>query len=135
MRGGKLLIYHRWADLVVPSENSIEYYNSVTAKTGEVAMDFIHLFMVPGMNHCDGGVGASTFDALGTLDSWIMGGKAPEWILAPISKVAIASLRDLYVPTRLFLAGMASTIRAMQQVLLASHRRTATEREEPDGQA
>ncbi len=81
-RGGKLLIYHGWADAVVPSENSIEYYNSVTAKMGEVVTGFVRLFMVPGMNHCGGGEGASTFDALGALDSWSVDGKAPERILA-----------------------------------------------------
>ena len=40
------------------------------------------LFMVPGMDHCGGGEGASQFDTLGTLDAWATSGKAPERIVA-----------------------------------------------------
>ena len=38
--------------------------------------------MVPGMDHCGGGEGASTFDTLGTIDAWATTGRAPETIAA-----------------------------------------------------
>ncbi len=38
--------------------------------------------MVPGMDHCGGGEGASNYDTLGTIDAWASGGPAPETILA-----------------------------------------------------
>jgi len=40
------------------------------------------LFMVPGMGHCNGGPGPSTFDALGALDAWATKRVAPEKIVA-----------------------------------------------------
>jgi len=44
------------------------------------------LFMVPGMAHCGGGEGTSTFDMLAAIEQWVENGKAPEQI--PASRVA-----------------------------------------------
>jgi feruloyl esterase len=44
--------------------------------------DTARLFMVPGMGHCGGGDGTSTFDMLSALDQWVEKGKAPERIPA-----------------------------------------------------
>ena len=41
--------------------------------------------MVPGMGHCGGGNGASTFDMVAALDAWVRRGTAPEQI--PASRV------------------------------------------------
>jgi feruloyl esterase len=38
--------------------------------------------MVPGMGHCFGGAGATTFDALTALDAWVEKGVPPDRILA-----------------------------------------------------
>ena len=40
------------------------------------------LFMVPGMNHCGGGDGTSSFDMLTALEQWVEQGKAPAQIPA-----------------------------------------------------
>ena len=40
------------------------------------------LFMVPGMAHCGGGDGTSTFDMLAALEQWVDTGKAPDRIEA-----------------------------------------------------
>jgi feruloyl esterase len=40
----------------------------------------IALYMVPGMNHCQGGPGTDTFDKMGAIESWVATGKAPETI-------------------------------------------------------
>ena len=81
--GGKLLMYHGWADPGIPPRNSVNYYTSVVNKVGKANADgSIRLFMVPGMGHCSGGDGTSTFDKLGPLDQWVDKGKAPDQIMA-----------------------------------------------------
>ena len=42
--------------------------------------DSYRLFMVPGMGHCGGGDGTSTFDMVSALDNWVVKGKAPDQI-------------------------------------------------------
>ena len=48
--GGKLLIYHGWADQQVAPGASIEFYKSVVSLSGDPAQasNWIRLFMVPG---------------------------------------------------------------------------------------
>jgi feruloyl esterase len=48
---------------------------------GPSSTDFFRLYMVPGMFHCGGGVGVSTFDALTPLVQWVEKGTAPEFII------------------------------------------------------
>lgn len=81
---GKLVMYHGWADPVVPPEESIRYYEAAGRAMGGAAriVSFFRLFMVPGMGHCSGGPGPSNFDALGALDKWVTEGTAPEKIVA-----------------------------------------------------
>src|SRR5262245_53687413 len=59
----------------------VNYYNSVTQKMGPSTTDFYRLFMVPGMYHCRGGPGVSTFDALTPLVEWVEKGIAPQSIV------------------------------------------------------
>lgn len=81
--GHKLLIYHGWSDwLVVPLE-SVNYRNALTShSSGKDLNDFYRLFMVPGMNHCSGGVGPDHFDALTAVAEWVEKGRAPDKIIA-----------------------------------------------------
>ena len=81
-RGGKLLLYHGWADAVVPPEDTIGYYERVKQLLGAETEVSVRLFMVPGMGHCAGGPGATTFDAVGALDQWVTGTMAPDSIPA-----------------------------------------------------
>ena len=79
--GGKLLMYHGWADPGIAPQNSVSYYNSVVDKLGKaVTSNSIRLFMVPGMGHCAGGDGTSTFSMIDALSNWVEQGKAPERI-------------------------------------------------------
>jgi feruloyl esterase len=81
--GGKLLMYHGWADPGIPPRSSVNYYKSVVDALGTgKTKDSIRLFMVPGMGHCRGGDGTDTFDAVTALDQWVMKGKAPQQISA-----------------------------------------------------
>jgi feruloyl esterase len=81
---GKLLMYHGWADPVVPPEDGIAYYEGVARSMG--GMDkiaaFFRLFLAPGMGHCGGGPGPNTFDTLGAIDTWVSEGKPPERLIA-----------------------------------------------------
>jgi feruloyl esterase len=81
--GGKLILYHGWADSLLSPYNTLDYYDSVVAKLGQKDTDgFVRLFMVPGMEHCGGGPGPSVFDAVESLDQWVEHGVAPEHINA-----------------------------------------------------
>ena len=44
--------------------------------------DFLRLFMAPGMQHCAGGAGPNTFDALSALEQWVEHGTKPAQIIA-----------------------------------------------------
>jgi feruloyl esterase len=83
-RNGKLLMYHGWNDQLVAPENSINYYNSVAKELGGVSKisDSMRLFMVPGMNHCNGGDGPNSFDAVTLIEQWVEQGKVPEKMIA-----------------------------------------------------
>jgi len=80
-RGGKLLMYQGWAEPGIPPRHIVNYYAQVQTHTLDAATS-VRLFMVPGMGHCGGGDGASTFDMVKALDAWVEGGKVPEQIPA-----------------------------------------------------
>jgi feruloyl esterase len=86
-RGGKLLAYHGWADPGISPFNSIDYYNDVAKLMGGVAKidNQYRLFLIPGMAHCGGGDGTSTFDMITPLDKWVNTGQAPNSI--PASRI------------------------------------------------
>jgi len=77
-RGGKLIMYHGWNDQLIQPYNSIDYFTSVRQKMGgRETDDFARLFMAPGMQHCAGGVGPNTFDAVSALELWVEKGTKP----------------------------------------------------------
>lgn len=93
-RGGRLIQYAGWGDAAIPPQGSVDYFESVQAKMGDTK-GFYRLFMVPGMSHCGGGVGANVFgnggavadadasdDVVMALDRWAMRGAAPAKIIA-----------------------------------------------------
>jgi feruloyl esterase len=87
-RSGKLIHYHGWSDPQIPPMSSVKYYNSVLEKMGDKSGSAgkvkgnYRLFMVPGMAHCGGGDGTSTFDMVGALEQWVEKGKTPDQIAA-----------------------------------------------------
>ena len=81
-RGGKLLVYHGWADPVVPPESTTTYYRQVERILGQSTGASLRLFMVPGMGHCGGGPGATVFDPVAALDTWVRSGVPPSSIMA-----------------------------------------------------
>jgi feruloyl esterase len=83
-KGGKLLIYHGYDDLVISPYSSVWFYEDLAQENGgyEKLQQNARLFMVPGMQHCSTGAGPNTFDSLNALEKWMEKGIAPEAIPA-----------------------------------------------------
>ncbi|HEY1950116.1 MAG TPA: tannase/feruloyl esterase family alpha/beta hydrolase [Bryobacteraceae bacterium] len=88
--GGKLILFHGWADPVVSPYDSILYFDRLKDHS------FVRLFMAPGMSHCRGGPGPDSFgqnavpeggadaagDIVAALDMWVEKGIAPQTLIA-----------------------------------------------------
>ena len=87
-RGGKLLMYHGWADPQITPLNTASYYQQSVAASGGTAKVYgsYRLFLAPGMAHCGGGEGPNDFDKVAPLEQWVEKGKAPDQIIASHSK-------------------------------------------------
>jgi len=83
-RGGKILMWHGWADGAIPATSSIGYYEGVMKFMGgrKQTEDFFRLFLVPGVHHGGGGPGFTEFDSLTALENWVEEGQAPEKLIA-----------------------------------------------------
>ncbi len=83
--GGKLLMFHGWADSALSANMSLDYHGKVL-ETDASASNDVRLFMLPGVLHCSGGPGPDQVDYLTALDQWVGGGKAPDELKAGFSK-------------------------------------------------
>ena len=98
-RGVKIIQYHGWNDQTLQPGYSPDYYDHVVqANNGlEATQSFYRLFMVPGMTHCYGGPGATSFGAVGqqippgrdaehdiqtALENWVERGTPPAQLTA-----------------------------------------------------
>jgi feruloyl esterase len=83
-RGGKLIVYHGWADQGVSPLATLDYYAKVTAMEGGVTsvQGWFRVFMVPGMFHCRGGDAPNTFDFMPGIMAWVEHGNAPDGVIA-----------------------------------------------------
>jgi len=98
-RGGKLIMYHGWADQRIAPRNSIIYRDGVGRLLGEPRTNsFLRLYMVPGMLHCSGGAGPDSFDAVSALDRWVGQGVAPQEIIASRSTNGVVARRRPLCP-------------------------------------
>jgi hypothetical protein len=94
--GGRLILYHGWADAAITPYNTIQYFESVQSKMGAGSVQqFARLYMVPGMSHCLGGPGPNSFDMLDALDNWVSHGGAPGAIIASKFKNDYAQFLNL----------------------------------------
>ncbi len=81
--GGKIVMYHGWADPLLSPYNSIAYVGQVDATMGKATREgFLRLFMIPGMGHCGGGPGTDSFDGLAAVQAWVEHGAAPSSLMA-----------------------------------------------------
>jgi feruloyl esterase len=81
-RGGKLLMWHGWADPQVTPQNSTTYFRNVLTTVGSQADASIALFMMPGVYHCQGGPGPDRFDRMAAIEQWVEQGQKPTRIVA-----------------------------------------------------
>jgi tannase/feruloyl esterase len=97
-RGGKLIMYHGWADAAISPIFSIDYYEDVQQKLGkEETASFTRLYLMPGVKHCSEGPGPDAIGQFGipamkdsnagnnvihALEDWVEDGKAPDAITA-----------------------------------------------------
>jgi feruloyl esterase len=95
--GGKLLLYHGWDDQAISPENTVNYYMSVLKKMGSGKQDnWIRLYMVPGMTHCQGGPGPDQFNKMAAIERWRESNTAPDQILAEhVSGTSVDMTRPL----------------------------------------
>ena len=93
--GGKLILYHGWADQVIPPLATVNYYERLREMLGQkVSAGSVRLFMVPGLLHIFGGPGPNSFGQFAAgagdpntkigaaLQRWVEEGTAPERIIA-----------------------------------------------------
>ena len=86
--GGKLIIYHGWADQAIPPFESIDYYREVVRWTGNAK--FSRLYMIPGLYHCPcgqpvDGDPATVVDMMTPLVRWVRDGVAPATLTLPVT--------------------------------------------------
>jgi tannase/feruloyl esterase len=90
--GGKIIIYHSWADQAIPPFASINYYRAVVEQAGGLAaaQSFSRLYMIPGLYHCPcgqpvDGDPATTVQFMPQLVAWVERGEAPSSITLPVT--------------------------------------------------
>ncbi|MEK6250191.1 MAG: tannase/feruloyl esterase family alpha/beta hydrolase, partial [Planctomycetales bacterium] len=77
--GGKLIIWHSWADGALTAKASIEYFEGIDIAAKN---EFIRLYLLPGVYHCGAGPGPSRIDWLDVISDWAERGNAPHRLVA-----------------------------------------------------
>lgn len=75
-QGKKLIVYHGWDDPLVQPYVSVRLFNSLQETAGAAAAN-ARVYMIPAMQHCGGGQGATNINFLGGIINWVEGGVAP----------------------------------------------------------
>jgi feruloyl esterase len=109
-RGGKLILWHGWADPALTPLASIRYHEQVHARDPN-APSYFRTFLMPGVLHCSGGVGPDTVDWEHAIADWVENGKAPERIVATkLTKGVVTRSRPLCpYPKKAVYSGSGST--------------------------
>jgi feruloyl esterase len=79
--GGKLILWHGWADQHISPQGTIQYWERMTQVSGRTD-GFARFYLFPGMGHCGSGLGPNTFDVLTPLMSWVETDSAPDALVA-----------------------------------------------------
>jgi feruloyl esterase len=81
--GGKLILWHGWADQHISPLFTIQYYEAMQNTMGTSAVDqFARLYLVPGVGHCGGGEGFPNIDLVTSITNWVEGAKVPNSVMA-----------------------------------------------------
>jgi Tannase and feruloyl esterase len=81
-RHGRLIVPHGVSDPVFSINDTLAWWREVDQRAGGKATEFVRVFPVPGMNHCNGGAATDLYDVLPPLMQWVEKGKAPDKIVA-----------------------------------------------------
>jgi Tannase and feruloyl esterase len=96
--GGKLILYHGWADQHFPAANTLAYRSAVIETVGADLSDkFLRTFLIPGMGHCGDGPGPNKTDVVTAIMNWVENGQAPEKLIVNrIDNGAVVGSRPIY---------------------------------------
>ncbi|MDR0310859.1 MAG: tannase/feruloyl esterase family alpha/beta hydrolase [Acidobacteriota bacterium] len=80
--GGKIIIYHSWNSVALPTGSIVKYYEDVVKTVGGLkeTQDFARLFVIPESGGCVGAFNDETFNAFKAVQDWVEKGIAPEAI-------------------------------------------------------
>ena len=80
--GGKLIIYHSWNSVALPTGSIVKYYEDVVKTVGGLkeTQEFARLFVIPESGGCVGTFNDETFNAFKAIQDWVEKGIAPETI-------------------------------------------------------
>jgi feruloyl esterase len=93
--GGKIILYHGWADQGLPPWATTNYYAAVARLMGgyQAIQSFSRLYMIPGLYHCPGPCGhvptgdpATKIGLIDELVRWVEQGQAPQDVTFPVSE-------------------------------------------------
>lgn len=80
--GGKLILWHGWADQHISPLFTIQYYEAMQNQMGESTVgQFARLYLVPGVGHCGGGEGFPNIDLVSKITGWVEQGSAPNDVM------------------------------------------------------
>lgn len=90
-RSGKLILVHGDADWAISYRGSIKYFGNVAASVGGAARrdEAMEFFLMPGVQHCFGGVGPDSIDLLEAVAGWVEQGRRPSSAGLVLSKLDV----------------------------------------------
>ena len=97
--GGKLILWHGWADQHISPLFTIAYYEAMQKTLGATAVDqFARLYVVPGVAHCGGGEGMPQIDLVSQITGWVENAAAPDAVTTyrTDSTSAVTASRPVY---------------------------------------
>jgi hypothetical protein len=98
-KGGKILMWHGWADGAIMATSSIGYYESVSKLMGgrDKTVDFFRLFLVPGVHHGGGGPRLTELDLFSALENWVERAQVPDKLIASrLNNGVVERTRPIY---------------------------------------
>lgn len=97
--GGKLILWHGWADQHISPKYTIAYYEAVQNQMGAATVDgFARMYLLPGVGHCGGGEGLPNIDLVTQITGWVEQGTAPAAVTTyrTDSSGAVTASRPVY---------------------------------------
>jgi len=79
-RGGKMIIWHGWNDPALSALATIDHLEAVEKQDPGVN-EYLRLYLLPGVLHCEGGPGPSEVNWLELVREWVENGNAPERVV------------------------------------------------------